>query len=237
VSGWRGRWYTKAIKLTDEEFRNQNLPQLDQILPTLSWMDATDFQNHWGKGNEFAAHFDGTLVVEDTGSYEIQLRADSEATLKIDGFTFLEVTYGSIKEDIFLEKGKEYVLELNYYVKGGGYSYLQLKWRRLYVGTTRHEPVPGSFEHGVSATPKCGSTNGFERNDLNLEVVSACACGDMVCTQESTGMYCERSNKGVGRCSFKKKVLVAAVPVVPKKIEIPGQYVFVFDFLSENKKI
>ena len=191
-------------------------------------MDAADFQNHWGKGNEFAAHFDGTLVVEDTGSYEIQLRADSEATLKIDGFTFLEATYGSIKEDIFLEKGKQYVLELNYYVKGGGYSYLQLKWRRLYVGTTRHEPIPGSFEHGVSATPKCGSTNGLERNDLNLEVVSACACGDMVCTQESTGMYCERSNKGVGRCAFKKKVLVAAVPVVPKKIEIPGQYAFFF---------
>jgi hypothetical protein len=163
VPGWRAQWYERTNLIPSDAYRSITRPYQEDILQQLSFSTAKDFDEHWGRGTNFGAHFAGVLRVDTSGVYEIQVRSDDNSVTKIDGAEIIIVgevggpCCGTSSRALTLNTNRDYDLTIGYQ-QGGGGGDIQVTWKGPNVNDD-FTLLLGDLSHGVSV-PLYSSSRG-----------------------------------------------------------------------------
>ena len=128
-SGWHASWYKFATSIPSDEYRMATKSDREEILASINF--DKNFDSHWGKANNFGAHFSSSLAISVTGTYSFKLISDDGSVLKINGKEVSRVEGSStcgIVGSLSLTAGQEYVIEVGYF-DGGNNAILQVEWQ------------------------------------------------------------------------------------------------------------
>ncbi len=168
-------------------------PDAEGVVDSLNYMTGNEAFWEGAPGNFFAAKYEGQLVVNEGGSYTINLASDDGSMLFIDGVPVLDNDglHGTRTRSVTVDLDEgSHDIEIRYFENGGAQT-LQLSWNGPDTGGANEIISGGAFEHGdtfdnlsvaedmsgaVIATlavtdPDAGDTHTFTVDDDRFEVV------------------------------------------------------------------
>ncbi|MEO1242641.1 MAG: cadherin domain-containing protein [Pseudomonadota bacterium] len=168
-------------------------PDAEDVVDNLNYMTGNEAFWEGAPGNYFAAKYEGQLVVNEGGSYTINLASDDGSMLFIDGVPVLDNDglHATRTRSVTVELDEgAHDIEVRYFENGGSQT-LQLSWSGPDTGGANEIISGAAFEHGdsfdnlsvpedttgaVVATlavtdPDAGDTHTFTVDDDRFEVV------------------------------------------------------------------
>ena len=134
VKGWRATWYKSATSIPLKVYRDATIPDRDEILDGIQfdvYSKPNSFQTHWGKGNNFGAHFTSVLRPTVSGVYTFRLLSDDGSVLKIDGEEISRVNGnrgGPTAIDVAQDGTKNLVANTDYVIDVGYFDVGNTAW-------------------------------------------------------------------------------------------------------------
>ncbi|MEM9619754.1 MAG: cadherin domain-containing protein [Pseudomonadota bacterium] len=168
-------------------------PDAEGVVDSLNYMTGNEVFWEGAPGNFFAAKYEGQLVVNEGGSYTINLASDDGSMLFIDGVPVLDNDglHGTRTRSVTVDLDEgSHDIEIRYFENGGAQT-LQLSWNGPDTGGANEIISGGAFEHGDTfdnlsvaedmtgamvatlavADPDMGDTHTFTVDDDRFEVV------------------------------------------------------------------
>ena len=152
-AGLQASYYVIGHALSDlDDVDFDAVPDAMGVVDSLNYM--TGQQAFWdgAPGDYFAAKYEGQLIVNESGSYTINMASDDGSMLFVDGVAVIDNDglHGTQTRSVSLNlEAGAHDIEVRYFENGGSQT-LQLAWAGPDTGGVMEVIRGGSFEHGAS---------------------------------------------------------------------------------------